>query len=532
MTPRSLVEPAREKDESGVQSRRPHWGREEQQGSDADLRRAVTDFAVFIALLGDGLVASAGLWLAPRIRYLSGWMPSLWGLGPGERIARGPDHLGFMGLGGVLLLILFAFQGLYGVRTILGPRAASGRIIKATVLWGVALPGLGLIVGSELQIYRLELGIACALVLGALFAWRYLLSLWLPRGTLAVGLRERVLLVGWSPQASKLAAILDGNGSSAYVFTGHVATGTGQEAMGRPSPACQLPDLGRFLCHGNVDVLVLADVDLGREAIVGIASACERAAVRFMLVPEFFPKRSGVLELETLHDVPLLGSAPIPLDGTLNRVMKRALDIVTGAVGLLACLPVMAVYAAIVRLESAGPILLAEERIGRGGRPFRMLKLRAMRVDAATSDSPRPSPLRAARRALQMGRLMRRWNLDELPQFWNALMGDMSMVGPRPERAFLVRQLSETIPQFAARHAIRPGITGWAEVSGWRGDTDLRERIRRDLWYLENWSLWLDVRILFLTIVSRLPPFCGCAPASRTGCAGGGSGQVEEATEQ
>lgn len=530
MIPRGMADASRVTSDRDQHPARPRWGGGEQQGRNADLRRAVIDFAAFIAAMGDGVVASAGLWLGFRVWGVSGWARGLGQVGLGERMVMDSGHLGFIGLGGFLLTIACAIQDLYGVRTLLWPRGASGRLITATLLWGLALPALGLMLGAEMRILRVPLGIAVVLVLGALLAWRRMLALWLSSGSLPVGLRERVLLVGWSPQASELAGKLGGRGSSAYALAGHVPTRTGQEAMGRPRPACELPDLGRFLCGGTVDVLLLADVELGREAIVGIASACERAGVRFMLVPEFFPMSSGRLHLETLHGVPLLGITPVALDRTVNRVVKRGLDLVGGVVGLLASLPMMAVCAVIVRVESAGPILRAEERIGRGGRPFRMLRLRSMRPDAAAGDPLNPAALRHEPPLSRAGRLIRKWNLDELPQFWNVIMGDMSLVGPRPERTHLVSQLSEMMPHYAARHAIKPGITGWAQINGCRGDTDLRERTRRDLWYVDNWSLWLDGQILLLTIVSRLFPLRGCVPPSGGGRAGGRPGQDGKAT--
>ena len=163
----------------------------------------------------------------------------------------------------------------------------------------------------------------------------------------------------------------------------------------------------------------------------------------------------------------------------------------------------VAVIGALILLESPGPILFRQERVGRGGRRFRMLKLRSMRLDADKQDHLSQSTLRDDPRLLRIGAFIRRWNLDEVPQFWNVLTGDMSLVGPRPERTFHSEKLSHEIPHYNARLMSKPGITGWAQVNGLRGDTDLTERVRYDLYYLENWSLLLDFQIMFQTFISR-----------------------------
>jgi lipopolysaccharide/colanic/teichoic acid biosynthesis glycosyltransferase len=162
--------------------------------------------------------------------------------------------------------------------------------------------------------------------------------------------------------------------------------------------------------------------------------------------------------------------------------------------------PIIALFALLVYLESPGPVFYRQVRVGRRGRLFRIIKIRSMKLDAEKESGARWAT-KDDDRKLKLGAFMRRWNLDELPQFWNVLRGDLSLVGPRPERPELIKQFREQILYYNARHNIVPGMTGWAQVNGFRGDTDLSERIRCDIYYIENWSPILDIQIMLLTFV-------------------------------
>ncbi|HTU18998.1 MAG TPA: undecaprenyl-phosphate glucose phosphotransferase [Gemmataceae bacterium] len=211
------------------------------------------------------------------------------------------------------------------------------------------------------------------------------------------------------------------------------------------------------------------------------------------------PNLAGLsLTTANLDGLPLIGLRESPHFG-LNIVFKRGMDIVLSAVGLVVLSPLLALIAVLVKLSSSGPIFYRQERCGLNGRTFHMLKFRSLRVDAeqktgavwAVKNDPRRTPL---------GAFLRRTSLDELPQLWNVLMGDMSLVGPRPERPVFIQQFSKTIPNYMARHCVKAGITGWAQVHGWRGNTSLRKRLQYDLYYITHWTPWLDLRILWMTI--------------------------------
>jgi exopolysaccharide biosynthesis polyprenyl glycosylphosphotransferase len=205
--------------------------------------------------------------------------------------------------------------------------------------------------------------------------------------------------------------------------------------------------------------------------------------------------RSSVEELDGL---PLINLRESPMVGWA-AVQKRAFDVVVASLMLVALAPVLALAALAVWASSGRPILFAQERMGLDGRVFRMLKLRTMRRDAERETGPVWTVPDDPRRT-RVGAWLRRTSLDELPQLWNVLRGDMSLVGPRPERPVFIERFRREIPGYMLRHKVRAGCTGWAQVHGWRGDTSLHERIEHDIYYIQNWSLALDVRILLMTL--------------------------------
>ena len=198
----------------------------------------------------------------------------------------------------------------------------------------------------------------------------------------------------------------------------------------------------------------------------------------------------------------MLGVEELAINRLFNRMLKRAVDIVGAFLGLIFGLPVLALLAVLIKRESpGGPVLFRQTRLGTDQRTFNLWKLRSMQPGAEAQDHLQQSTARHDARLLRIGAWMRRWNLDEIPQFWNVLKGQMSLVGPRPERPLHVDRLSAEIPHYLPRHLVKPGMTGWAQVNGLRGGSSITQRIQHDIYYIENWSLWLDVQILLLTFV-------------------------------
>jgi len=257
-------------------------------------------------------------------------------------------------------------------------------------------------------------------------------------------------------------------------------------------------DVRAILDRHPVDVVFVALPHTEHGRLAGILADIGDDPVTIHLVPDVYGLASLRGGIEEFEAIPFIHLRESPLYGW-NRVLKRAFDVVVGGVCLLVATPVMLGIALAVRLTSPGPILLRQERMGLDGRRFPLLKFRTMRVDAEAATGPvwaRPDDDRRT----PVGTLLRRFNFDELPQLINVLRGEMSLVGPRPERPVFVEDFRRRIPGYMLRHKVKAGMTGWAQVNGWRGDTSLEKRIEYDLYYIERWSLFLDVKILIQTL--------------------------------
>ncbi len=258
-------------------------------------------------------------------------------------------------------------------------------------------------------------------------------------------------------------------------------------------------DSEKFIESVKPDMVILVDPTFSRAKIADLVAICEDQLCDFKVAADFYGLMTRTVDVEYISRVPLLGFKVLPLDKVWNRVFKRTFDIVVTLLLIIFSAPFWILTMIAVKIDDGGPIFYAQERMGRDGKVFKVLKFRTMRVDAEKETGPvwaRPND----NRRTGMGNFLRRWNIDELPQFWNVLRGDMTLVGPRPERPHFVSQFRETIPRYMARHKIKSGITGWAQVNGYRGNTSIHERIKYDLYYMENWSLMFDIKILFMTL--------------------------------
>ncbi|SRR5579862_450596 len=405
------------------------------------------------------------------------------------------------------LSLLFALANfeVYKRHNLLRPRRIALGVVKACCTWLLIFLGLDLIVNFEPSISRLYVVLSASTSLIALLSWRWAFHRWLRNEKVAKHLRQRILLVGWNEEAARLAKTIADDQRQPYEIVGCALS----HVRVQPEPPEEIgrlgyyPDTERILHQHAIDVVILSDLDAERERIVELANLCEKEMVQFKVIPSYFQILVSGLHLETVNGVPMLGVSQLPLDHLFNVVVKRLVDIVGALVGLILSAPIMVVLGWLVRRESPGPVFFSQARMGQNGRRFAMHKIRSMMLGAEKSDHLKQSTPRQDERLLKIGAFMRRWNLDETPQFWNVLKGDMSLVGPRPERVFHSEKLSDEIPHYNARHNVKPGITGWAQIKGFRGDTDLRERVKCDLYYLENWNLLLDLHVMFMTFVKR-----------------------------
>jgi exopolysaccharide biosynthesis polyprenyl glycosylphosphotransferase len=258
-------------------------------------------------------------------------------------------------------------------------------------------------------------------------------------------------------------------------------------------------DMNEILTSQAISEVIVADPALPRETISDMMIACEKKMIGFKLVADFYGLITTYVDVEYVSNVPLLGLKEPPLEDPWNRLVKRTFDFVVSSIILVVLAPLLALTALLLKITSKGPILYRQERVGRDGVRFQLYKFRTMIPGAEKSSGPvwaSPSDARVTR----AGRLLRKTNMDELPQLWNVLIGNMSLVGPRPERPYFVEQFRNQIPRYMARHKIKSGVTGWAQIHGLRGNTSLEERIKYDLYYMENWTLMMDIEILIATL--------------------------------
>jgi Undecaprenyl-phosphate glucose phosphotransferase len=260
-----------------------------------------------------------------------------------------------------------------------------------------------------------------------------------------------------------------------------------------------IDDAAEIIARESVDHLYVALPPEQHVRMLELLDSTSREMVDVKVVPDLLQVIALRARLEDLDGVPVININDVPLQG-FNSILKRTLDIGISSLSLLVLAVPFALVAALVKLTSRGPVFYRQERMGLDGRPFTIVKFRSMYDRAeehtgpvwAVPDDPRVTPL---------GRFLRRSNLDELPQLWNVFRGDMSIVGPRPERPHFVEQFKHKVPQYMLRHKVKAGLTGWAQVNGWRGNTPLEKRIEYDLYYIENWSVRLDLKIMWLTLL-------------------------------
>ena len=287
-------------------------------------------------------------------------------------------------------------------------------------------------------------------------------------------------------------------GLRAIGFVDDDAAKQGTEFLGVPVLGTT-PDAARIVEERGADTVFLALPLEAHHTMLAVLQEVGRTIADVRVVPDllqYITFRAGV---EDMDGLPVVHLTQVPLTGWMSLV-KRSLDIAISGTALVLLSPVCGAIALAIRIADRGPVLYRQRRMGLDGRPFNILKFRSMVVDAEGASGPVWTSPDDERRT-RFGALLRRWSLDELPQLWNVLRGEMSLVGPRPERPEFVREFKEKFPQYMLRHRVRSGITGWAQVHGWRGNTSLSKRIEYDLYYIENWSVRLDLKIIWLTIV-------------------------------
>ena len=459
------------------------------------IRRQTRRLQAFF-LASDVLASITALVAAYLIRFESVW-PTPKGPQP---IA---DYLLLLPVVAVLWPLVFYFHRLYQLRRDRSTIDETLAVVVAVSLSTLILIGLlsfwrGFSFNRPLLVLFLFLDIL-VVSLCRFGIQKYLGMIWAQ----GVGVR-RALIVGAGHVGRALAdKLVD------HPATGLKPIGFSDDDPGKARNAHRgLPVLGTTLevrdliARHQIDTVFLALPVEAHKTMLRILKEVGDEMIDLRVVPDLFQYVTFKAGIEDFDGLPVINLTQVPLEGW-NSMVKRTMDVVLSSLGLVALAVLYPFIALAIWLEDRGPVFFAQERMGLDGRIFKMLKFRSMRVDAeaqtgatwALEDDPRRT---------RVGAFLRRTSLDELPQLVNVFSGDMSLVGPRPERPEFVREFKEKVPQYMLRHRVRAGITGWAQVHGWRGNTSLSKRIEYDLYYIENWSLSLDVRILWLTLRSGL----------------------------
>ena len=403
-----------------------------------------------------------------------------------------------------IYLILYASFHLYVPKRIQGRRSELANICKANViglmLFTFVLFGLRRFV-SHLSYFSTKMILAFfAANIILLEAERISIRIFL-RSLRTNGYNQKhVLLIGYSRAAEGFIDRVSVNPEWGYHVQGilddHRPAGFAYKKVQVLGPTNHLED---FLASNTLDEIAITLSIKEYSNLEQIVAACEKSGVHTKFIPDYNNIIPTIPYMEDLQGLPVIHIRHVPLTGVFNATMKRIVDLAGALFGLIVFSPLMLVTALLIKITSPGPVLFSQERIGLHNRPFKMYKFRSMEVqDPGRERSQWTTPLDP--RVTPVGRFIRKTSIDEMPQFFNVLIGDMSLVGPRPERPLFVEKFKEEIPRYMIKHQVRPGLTGWAQVNGYRGDTSITKRIEHDLYYIENWSLGFDFKIMFLTV--------------------------------
>ncbi|PWT93945.1 MAG: undecaprenyl-phosphate glucose phosphotransferase [Acidobacteria bacterium] len=468
--------------------------------------RAKNNVLQFVFLAGDLVVTAAAFLLAYYLRFHTEIIPVKYG------IPAFQNYLKILAVLGIVWPVLFHFHGLYQIRRtrsyideFFSVTASIG--IATAIVWGILLyystyhqRGIEASARYEparvLFLYFMVLDIIG--VMFSRFTIRRVLEHMRKRG---FGIKN-VLIVGAGKLGETVAARIDSHEELGYEITGFLDDDSEKTVVAGYPVVGKCSEVSLMVDQLRVDYVFIALPFRAHDTIMDILHNTRNELVDIKVVPdilEYVAIRAGI---EDLDGVPIINLSDVPLRG-LHSFVKRVLDIAFSMIGLIAMVALFPLLWMMVKFRSTGPTFFKQERMGLDGKSFLMYKFRTMEVNAESQTGP-VMALPNDPRVTTGGKLLRKLYIDEWPQFWNVLKGEMSLVGPRPERPFFVHYFKEQIPQYMLRHKVRSGITGWAQVNGWRGNTSIEKRIEHDLYYIENWSLSLDLKILWLTLVRGL----------------------------
>ncbi|MDQ4074644.1 MAG: undecaprenyl-phosphate glucose phosphotransferase [Chloroflexota bacterium] len=442
----------------------------------------------------DGLMVAVAFFLAFRLRLVTEYIGPL----------VFSDYYGMLVIQVMAMVTTYFFYKLYQRRRVMSYVDELGHVIAGTsvgIVVTLAVSSFLFKNDGEFDYPRLMVVYAWALTIMMVTIGRYLHGRVRWRLQSAGVATQNVLLVGSGEAAQMILNAIERMPGLGYRVVGVVRAGP-QNGHARLSKEVvgTVDDLPMLIDRLGVDEVIIGMPEANHHEVLGIIHGAQREKVSIKVFPDLFQFIAGEMTIDDLNGLPLLTVRDIALRGWKLGV-KRAMDVAFSATVLVILSPLMLLVALLIKLESEGPVFFTQERMGLDAKPFRIIKFRSMRQDAeqyatwTTEDDPRVT---------RIGRIIRRTSIDELPQLINVLLGEMSLVGPRPEQLQYVEEFRRIIPRYMDRHQEKAGLTGWAQVNGLRGDTSIFERTKYDLWYIENWSPTLDIKIILRTALKAL----------------------------
>ena len=396
-------------------------------------------------------------------------------------------------------LALNAIGGLYNIKANRGLFSEVYRIINAASTSMIFLIVAIFLTKTEF-FSRLILAFTWGISILTLIFGRLVIKL-IQRNLLNYGIgRSNVVLIGDNSISESVVSHLSSYNNKAYKILGVLNSEADNSKFGLKILGA-IDELEDKIRQYKIDEVVLTDPNLSKTRIMKLIQICADNKVVFKYIPDTFSLMTLNVSSETIGSMPVMQLKSIPLDGW-GRIVKRVVDAIWASIAFIVALPFMIVVALLVKLTSKGPILYAHERVGRDEKIFKFYKFRSMYLEKCDFKGGVQWTKKEDEetRITPVGKFIRKTNLDELPQLWNIVKGDMSLVGPRPELPKHVERFENEIPDYFRRHKVKVGLTGWAQVNGLKGDTSIKERVRYDIYYIENWSLWFDFKIIIKTI--------------------------------
>lgn len=441
----------------------------------------------------DAAITAASFMLAYYIKFY------ILNDGPGIGVLPASDYFGLLAFIVPAYMLLYYTCAVYAPKRTVRKRFEIYGIVKANTIGIVALIIVLYMIIREIHFSRSVMVIFYFLNVFVTSGFRYVLRSWLQSIRQKGYNLKHILLVGYSRAAEEYIDRIQDNSQWGYVACGildnNVPAGTtykGVKVLG------SLGNLEIILPENKLDEIAITLSLKDYDYLETIVATCEKSGVHTKFIPDYNSLIPSKPYTEDLLGLPVINIRYVPLTNTGNILIKRMVDIVGSLIGILLTSPIMLVSAICVKCSSPGPIIFKQERVGLHNKPFYMYKFRSMEQQSAKEEK-KAWTVKNDPRVTPIGRILRRTSLDELPQLFNILKGDMSLVGPRPERPHFVEKFKEEIPRYMVKHQVRPGLTGWAQVNGLRGDTSIKKRIEYDIYYIENWTLGLDIKIILMT---------------------------------